>query len=153
VQSPLFAGPKYRKPKMASHDLRARSFEDDYLCSILHGPLQLQIWMAFPLPACLFHTVARQLAIHLLTHPSLNYLSLPKDYLHLHASVPISSLFLDSTLPSSLFRPSSSPPQAGSRRYNPSNAASPPLCGCSQFVRFGRRYAYPGRQICLYPNG
>src|SRR5271155_3025574 len=48
-----FAGPpKYRKSKMASHDLRARPFEDDYLCGILHGPLQLQIWTAFPFPAC-----------------------------------------------------------------------------------------------------
>jgi hypothetical protein len=46
-----FAGPKYRKPKMASHDLRARSFEDGCLCSILHGPLQLQIRTTFLLPA------------------------------------------------------------------------------------------------------
>jgi hypothetical protein len=42
-----FAGPKYRKPKMASHDLRARSFEDGCLCSILHRPLQLQIQTAY----------------------------------------------------------------------------------------------------------
>jgi hypothetical protein len=46
-----FAGPKYRKPKVASHNLRARSFGDGCLCSILHGPLQLQIWTAFLLPA------------------------------------------------------------------------------------------------------
>jgi hypothetical protein len=38
-----FAGPKYRKPKMGPHDLRAWSFEDGCLCSILHGLLQLQI--------------------------------------------------------------------------------------------------------------
>jgi hypothetical protein len=85
-----------------------------------------------------FHTVARQSATHLLTHSSASYLSLPKDHLHLHASVPIPSLFLGSTLPSSLFWPSSSPPQASCRRHNLSNAASPPLCGYSQLVRFGR---------------
>jgi hypothetical protein len=49
-----FAGPKYRKPKMGPHDLRAWSFEDGCLCSILHGLLQLQIWTAFLLPARLF---------------------------------------------------------------------------------------------------
>ena len=57
-----FAGPKYRKPKMGPHDLRAWSFEDGCLCSILHGLLQLQIWTAFLLPARLFSTVARQSA-------------------------------------------------------------------------------------------
>jgi SP family sugar:H+ symporter-like MFS transporter len=33
---------------MASPDLRAWSFKDGRLCSILHGLLQLQIWTAFP---------------------------------------------------------------------------------------------------------
>jgi hypothetical protein len=60
---PLFAGPKYRKPKMGPHDLRAWSFEDGYLCSILHGLLQLQIWTAFLLSARLFPTIVRQSAI------------------------------------------------------------------------------------------
>jgi hypothetical protein len=87
---------------MASHDLRAQTFEDDYLCSILYGPLQLQIWTAFLLPACLFHTTVRRSATHLLTYPSLNYLSLPKDHLHLRACVPnfqlVSRLYI-ATLP------------------------------------------------------
>jgi hypothetical protein len=71
-----FAGPKYRKPKMASHDLRARSFEDGCLCSILHGPLQLQIWTAFLLPARLFPTAVRQSATQL-CHTTFSQLSEP----------------------------------------------------------------------------
>src|SRR5277367_6095529 len=71
-----FAGPKYRKPKMASHDLRARSFEDGCLCSISHGPLQLQIWTAFLLPARLFPTAARQSATQL-SHTTFSQLSEP----------------------------------------------------------------------------
>ena len=70
------AGPRYRKPKMASHDLRARPFEDGCLCSILHGPLQLQIWTAFLLPARLFPTAARQSATQL-SHTTFSQLSEP----------------------------------------------------------------------------
>jgi hypothetical protein len=57
-------------------------------------------------------------------HPRLSNAYL-RIIFHLHASVPISSSFLSSTLPSSLFGPSSSPAQAGCCRYNPSNAALP----------------------------
>jgi hypothetical protein len=71
-----FAGPKYRKPKMASYDLRTRSFEDDYLCGILHGPLQLQIWTAFLLPACLFPYRSTPIA-HTSSHTSFSQLSEP----------------------------------------------------------------------------
>src|SRR5947207_10750002 len=61
---------KNRQPKMAPHDLRAESFEDGCLCSILYGPLQLQIWTAFllscsPLPYCstpISHTTFSQLS-------------------------------------------------------------------------------------------
>jgi hypothetical protein len=74
-----FAGPKYRKPKMASHDLRARSFEDGCLCSISHGPLQLQIWTAFLLPARLFPTAARQSATQL-SHTTFSQLSEPTQF-------------------------------------------------------------------------
>jgi hypothetical protein len=74
--SPLFVGLKYRKPKMASHDLRARSFEEGCLCSILHGLLQLQTWTAFLLPARLFPTVARQSATQL-SHTTFSQLSEP----------------------------------------------------------------------------
>src|SRR5271163_1403531 len=61
---------------MAPHDLRAWSFEDGCLCSILHGPLQLQIWTAFLLPARLFPTAARQLATQL-SHTTFSQLSEP----------------------------------------------------------------------------
>jgi hypothetical protein len=74
--SPLFAGPKYRKPKMVSHDLRAWSFKDGCLCNILHGPLQLQIWTAFLLFAHPFPTVARQSATQL-SHTAFSQLSEP----------------------------------------------------------------------------
>jgi hypothetical protein len=73
-----FAGPKYRKPKMASHDLRARSFEDGCLCSTLHAPLQLQICMAFLLPAGLFPSAARQSATQL-SHTTFSQLSEPNQ--------------------------------------------------------------------------
>ena len=120
---------------LASHDLRAWSSEDGYLCSMFHGPLQLQIRTAFLLPARLFPTVARQSAT-----PSLNYLSPPKDHLlparfcsHFQL---VSRLYI-AVLP---LWPSSSPPQAGCCRR-------PPLYYAvnSQLVRLGRRYAYPGR--------
>ena len=74
-----FAGPKYRKPKMASHDLRARSFEDGCLCSMLHGPLQLQIRTAFLLPTHLFPTAARQSATQL-SHTAFSQLSEPIEH-------------------------------------------------------------------------
>ena len=47
----------------------------------LHGPLQLQIWTPFPLPASLFPIVARQSATHLLTQLSFHFLSPLKDHL------------------------------------------------------------------------
>src|SRR2546423_15095118 len=74
--SPLLQAQKYRKPKMASYDLRARSFEDGCLCNILHEPLQLQIWTATLLPARLFPTAARQSATQL-SHTTFSQLSEP----------------------------------------------------------------------------
>jgi hypothetical protein len=71
---PLFH--HFCRPKMASHDLCARSFEDGCLCSISHGPLQLQIWTAFLLPARLFPTAARQSATQL-SHTNFSQLSEP----------------------------------------------------------------------------
>jgi hypothetical protein len=71
-----FAGPKYRKPKMASHDLRARSFEDSRLYNISHGPLQLQMWTAFLLPARLLPTAVCQSATQL-SHTTFSQLSEP----------------------------------------------------------------------------
>jgi hypothetical protein len=76
LQAQNIAGPKYRKPKMGPHDLRAWSFEDGCLCSISHGLLQLQIWTAFLLPARLFPTVARQSATQL-SHTIFSQLSEP----------------------------------------------------------------------------
>jgi hypothetical protein len=61
---------------LASHDLRAWSSEDGYLCSMFHGPLQLQIRIAFLLPARLFPTVARQSATQL-SHTTFSQLSEP----------------------------------------------------------------------------
>src|SRR5271155_3034389 len=59
---PTLSFTTFAGPKMGPHNLRAWSFEDGCLCSILHGLLQLQIWTAFLLPARLFSTVARQSA-------------------------------------------------------------------------------------------
>jgi hypothetical protein len=90
----------------------------------LHGPLQLQIWTPFPLPAPFFLTVARQSATNIFSH---NLLSISRVHskiiFHLHASGTISRSFLGSTLPSLLFCLSPSPPQAGCRRYNLSKVA------------------------------
>jgi len=72
--SPLFAGPKYRKPKMASHDLRAWSFEDGCLCSILHGPPSYFLLTS----SLLWHANRPH---NFLKQPSLNHLSPPKDHL------------------------------------------------------------------------
>jgi hypothetical protein len=127
--SPLFAGPKNRMPKVASHDLRAGSFENGCLCSILHGPLQLQIWTAFLLPACLFPTAARQSATHLLT---LNYLSLPKD--HLPPARFCSHFELVSRLYIAVLSSFSLRPHLHRRAavaITPQTPPSPPLCGCS----------------------
>jgi hypothetical protein len=116
--SPLFAGPKYRKPKMASHDLRAWSFEDGCLCSILHGPPSYFLLAS----SLLWHANRPH---NFLTQPSLSHLSPPKDHLlparfRSHFQ-PVSRLYI-AVLP---LWPSSLPPQAGCRRYNPSNAALP----------------------------
>jgi len=73
----------------------------------------------------------------------------PRIIFHLHASVPISSSFLGSTLPTSLFGPSSSPAQAGCCRYNPSNAALPstvrllPACSVGTLICLSRTTNLP----------
>jgi hypothetical protein len=66
----------------------------------------------------------------------------PRIIFHLHASVPISSSFLGSTLPSS-------PAQAGCCRYNPSNAALPstvrllPACSVGTLICLSRTTNLP----------
>jgi hypothetical protein len=79
IRHPLFhhfCRPKISQAQIGFHDLRARSFEDGCLCSILHGLLQLQIWTAFLLPARLFPTTARQSATQL-SHTTFSQLSEP----------------------------------------------------------------------------
>jgi hypothetical protein len=123
-----FAGPKYSEPKMASHDLRAGSAKYRCLCSIVTWTSSATNMDAFPsscfpLPASLFPAVARQSATHLLAQPSFHFLSPLEDHL------PPSRFwlsFLSSASLSSPFCPSSSPPQAGCHRYNPSKVALHP---------------------------
>ena len=87
-------------------------------------PVQHIAWTAFLLPARLFPTVARQSATQL-PHTTFSHLSPSKDHLlparfrsHFR---PVSRLYI-AVLP---LWPSSLPPQASCRRYNPSNAALP----------------------------
>ena len=137
LQAQNIAGPKYRKPKMGPHDLRAWSFEDGCLCSILHGLLQLQIWTAFLLPARLFPTVARQSATQRF-HTTFSQLSEPPNIFHLHTSVPISGSFLGSTLPFSLFGLYPHLHKRAVVAITPQTPPLPLMCGCSQLVRLGR---------------
>jgi hypothetical protein len=150
----ILRGPKYRKPKMASHDLRARSFEGSCLCSTLHGPLQLQIWTAFLLPARLFPTTARQSTTQL-SYTTFSELSEPIQ----GSSSTCTLLFpFSACFPTLHYRP---PSLAFVLTFHRQAAVaiasqtppSPLLYGCSQLVRLGRRYAYPGRQTCHYPDG
>src|SRR5271168_1804521 len=116
-----FSGPKYRKPKMASHDLRARSFEDGCLCSILHGPLQLQIRTAFLFP--------RQSATRL-SHTTFSQLSEPTP----GSSSTCTLLFPFPACFSALY----CSPHLHKRAIvaiTPQTPLSPLLCGCSQLVR------------------
>jgi hypothetical protein len=108
-------------PKIASHDLRAWIYQTQVpvqhryvdLFSYKHGR------------SSLFPAVARQSATHLLAQPSFHLPSQLKDHL------PPSRFwlsFLGSALLSSPFCPSSSPPQTGCHRYNPSKVALHPHC-------------------------
>jgi hypothetical protein len=123
-----FAGPKYRKPKMGPHGLRARSFEDGCLCSILHGPLQLQIWTAFLLPARLFPTAASQSATVFSQSYTLLFL-FPARFSVLHCSPQLH--------------------KRGCRRSNPSNAALPstvrllPTCSVGTSICLSRTTNLP----------
>jgi hypothetical protein len=65
--------PKYREPKMASHDLRAGSFKDGCLCSFVTQTSSTINRGAFPLRASLLPTVPRQSATYFLAHSSFFY--------------------------------------------------------------------------------
>ena len=137
---PLFGGSKYHEPKMALHDLCAWSFEDGCLCSILHGPLQLQIWTAFLLPARLFPTAAGQSATQL-SHTTSSQLSEPTQ-----GSSSTCILLFPFPARFSALHCSPHLHKRAVVALTPQTPPSPLLCGCSQLVRLGRRYACPRRQ-------
>jgi hypothetical protein len=148
-----FCRPKISRAQNGFPRLRARSFEDGCLCNILHGPLQLQIWTAFLLPARLFPIVARQSATQLLIQPS--QLSEPTQ----GSSSTYTLLF---PFPARFSALHCHPPSFNLRPHlhrraavaiTPQTPPFPPLCGYSQLVRFRLRYAYPGRQTCPYLDG
>jgi hypothetical protein len=89
VECPQSLSPLLQAQNIASPKLPLTTYvlglPDMAACAaLLHGPLQLQIWAPFPLPASLFHnTVARQSATHS-SHTVLfpfHFLSPLKDHL------------------------------------------------------------------------
>jgi hypothetical protein len=141
LQAQNTASPKWLP---TTYDLRAWSFEDGCLCSILHGLLQLQIWTAFLLPARLFPTVARQSATQL-SHTTFSQVS---------KSTQGSSSTCTPLLPfPARFSALHCSPHLRKQAVVAITPQTPPsllLCGCSQLVRLGHRYACPGRQTCHY---
>jgi hypothetical protein len=93
------AGPKYREPKMASHDLRAGSFKDGYLCNIItwaSSTTNMDALPPSPLPLSLPYCVSRP---HIFSHSGrpLSWVH-QRIIFHLHASGSTSRSFRRSVL-------------------------------------------------------
>jgi hypothetical protein len=138
---------------MASHDLRAGSTRHGCLCSIITWTSSTTNMGALPtscspLPyhgTLTGHTPSHTTFFHFL-NPFKGHLPPSRFWLHFRN---VSRLYIAA----SLFRPSSTPPQAGCRHCNPSNVALLSTVSSLPSVWWRREHACPGRQTCPYPDG